>query len=123
MASNSFLDQLLGSFFHPANFAIVALLPYLLLRVCGLWLSLVGWLRHRVLGFLFFAIAAALGLISLLLQAIGYFKFRESAGMQIWFSFSSALSFASTTVLLVGIGHLAYRTKCVPSTNGDIPQP
>ncbi len=123
MASNSSLDQLLGSFFHPANFAVVALLPYLVLRVCGLWLSLVGWLRHRVIGFLFFAIASVLGTASLLLQAIGYFKLRESAGMQFWFSFSSALSFVSTTVLLVGIGHLAYRTKCVPLTNAEFSQP
>lgn len=123
MASNSFLDQLLGSVSNPTNLAVVALLPYLLLRICGLWLSLAGWSRHRVLGFLFFGIASILGVASLLLQAIGYLHMHDGSRIQIWFSFSSALSFVSTTILLVGIGHLAYRTKCVPSANSEFPKP
>ncbi len=122
MNSSSFLDQLFGFFFGSANIAVITCLPWLLLQLCGLWLALVGWSRHRVPGFLILVIGSAFGVASLVLQAISFSHFHDGTGMEAWFSFSFALDSLSKIAFLFGVGHLAYSTKFTLTVNRGLHQ-
>ena len=69
MTQNSLLDTLLSLFTYslPSSWWPLRIMPYLLIHLVGMWLTMVGWKRHRAPGFLLLFAGASIGLLSTLL--------------------------------------------------------
>lgn len=122
MASTSVFDALFSLFGGSVHLA--AWLPGLLIRLCGLWLAAVGWKRHRVLGFMLFFVASAIGVASSVFVAIGMSRSTQMpGGASSVYSAATSLGYLSAILSLCALGHLAFRATFAPPVQPQIYKP
>ncbi len=115
MTQNSLLDTLLSLFGSLQHTALLSMIPNLLFRLVGLWLSVVGWKRQRASGFLLLLASSVIGVVSALMYIwvfCGDANFTsERAPLA---SIASHLGTIAAIFGTAGIWHFVYRARFAP---------
>ena len=115
MQQNSLLDTLLSLLSKLSNSSPLGMLPYLSFHLAGLWLGMVGWKRHRAIGFLLVLAASFIGVASILMFMAAY-----SGGSDISPDHARLALVASNVGIIAAIfstaatWHFVYRVRFAP---------